>query len=118
MTGTMPQLINGILLLLTFLFVRIFYGGYLVSCDVRAAIDNEHSIDRYTDYQSWQFYGTMQNIKGQLPASVYYSYLFGNAVLNFLNWLWWVITLLVLLLYLSPCFFFLFTFRIITLPVG
>jgi len=30
----------------------------------------------------------MQNIKGQLPTSVYYSYLFGNAVLNFLNWLW------------------------------
>jgi len=102
MTGSMPQLINGILLLLTFLFVRIFYGGYLVSCHFRAAIDNECSINRHTDYrQSWQFYGTMQSIKRQIPALVYYSYLFGNAVLNFLNWLWWVVTLL---------HFFFFTF--------
>lgn len=30
MTGSRPQAINGVLLLLTFLCVRIFYGGFLV----------------------------------------------------------------------------------------
>lgn len=33
----------------------------------------------------------MQLIKNQITPSQYYAYLFGNCVLNFLNWLWYVV---------------------------
>ncbi|KAF8319414.1 DUF887-domain-containing protein, partial [Clavulina sp. PMI_390] len=66
MTGSLPQLINGVLLLGTFFTARIVYGGYMTV----------------------EFFHTMQSIQHEIPAVQYYAYFGGNILLNGLNWFW------------------------------
>jgi len=66
MTGSLPQLINGIALLLTFFSVRIVYGGKL----------------------SLEFFETLNSIRNEMSPAEHYAYGLGNLALNFLNWLW------------------------------
>ncbi|KAF8965309.1 TLC domain-containing protein [Flammula alnicola] len=65
-TGTRIQLINGIFLLGSFLFVRIIYGGYI----------------------SIQFFFTLMDVRHEIPLVYSIVYGLGNVVLQGLNWFW------------------------------
>ena len=88
-TGSPMQLVNGIFLLATFFSVRIVYGGYMVSlfCSFKPAGAYKESA-----VQSWQFFLTMSAVRSQIHPVQYAGYLGGNLTLNFLNWLWYVLS--------------------------
>jgi len=65
-TGTRVQLVNGILLILTFFFVRIVYGGLI----------------------SLHFFRTLLNIYDDVPLSYTLVYGTGNFLLMGLNFFW------------------------------
>jgi len=65
-TGSTFQLINGIILLLTFFSVRIVWGGYI----------------------SYNFFHTLYDVRRDIPWLYVPIYGLGNIVLQALNWLW------------------------------
>jgi len=65
-TGSQLQLINGILLLLTFFSARIVYGGYI----------------------SIQFFSTLRQVRHEIPLAYTLTYGFVNLMLQGLNWFW------------------------------
>ncbi|KLO10563.1 DUF887-domain-containing protein [Schizopora paradoxa] len=66
MSGSLIQVVNGALLLLSFAGARLFYGTIM----------------------SIAFYHTLIDIKDQLLLSTFLVYFIGNTVLNGLNWFW------------------------------
>ena len=98
-TGSQFQLINGILLVLTFFSVRIVYGGYIVGflffflplplsvTDVTLGLS-----------QSIYFFFTLLQVRDEIPLAYLLIYAFGNLMLQALSWFWWE------LLIFSPSF--------------
>ncbi|KAI4758615.1 DUF887-domain-containing protein [Aureobasidium sp. EXF-3400] len=110
MTGSIYQLINGIVLITTFFFCRLIWGSYnsvLVFRDVWTAMQNggvvglddnlglkyglDQSMSAVTP-QSQPYTGSedIMRFAGSrtLPAWLALSYLASNIVLNLLNWYW------------------------------
>jgi len=65
-TGSLAQMINGILLLITFFFSRIVYGSWI----------------------TWNFWQTLYAVREQFSTIALLIYVVGNGSLNVLNWIW------------------------------
>lgn len=65
-TGSPQQFVNGIVLLFTFLFVRIIWGGIV----------------------SYQFFLELLKVRDEIPALLFLVYGGGNLVLQGLNYFW------------------------------
>jgi len=64
--GTKVQLINGLALLASFFSARLLYGTYM----------------------SYNFYTTIIYNRDDIPTPLFWTYTFGNLLLNGLNWFW------------------------------
>ncbi|KAF9792113.1 DUF887-domain-containing protein [Thelephora terrestris] len=67
-SGSRIQLINGCFLLLSFIALRIIYGGFI----------------------SFEFFRTVLQVRNEVPLAVSLYYACGNAVLQSLNWIWMI----------------------------
>jgi len=65
-TGSTFQLVNGILLLVTFFAVRLVYGAFV----------------------SYDFISTLWSVRNQVHPALTAPYAIGNIMLNCLNWFW------------------------------
>jgi len=81
--GTKIQLINGLALLASFFSARLVYGTYMV----RVAMNMCRNSFSY-DPQSYNFYKTIIYNRADIPAVLFWTYTFGNLLLNSLNWFW------------------------------
>jgi len=66
MTGSVLQVVNGIVLVITFFIVRLCYGGLM----------------------SYRFFITLWDVRFQLPLLLAVAYAVGNLSLQALNWFW------------------------------
>ena len=92
-TGSQFQLINGILLVLTFFSVRIVYGGYIVGFSF-SFFPPSAPISYVTDVtlglsQSIYFFFTLLQVRHEIPLAYLLIYAFGNLMLQALSWFWW-----------------------------
>jgi len=65
-TGSLIQLANGIVLLLTFFAARIVFGTWI----------------------TWNFWQTLYAVRSQFSTPLLVLYVVGNGSLNVLNWIW------------------------------
>jgi len=65
-TGGYLQIMNGIVLLITFFFARICYGGLM----------------------SVRFFYTLSDVRSEIPTAMATIYALGNVALQALNWFW------------------------------
>ncbi|KAJ8523149.1 hypothetical protein ONZ45_g356 [Pleurotus djamor] len=65
-TGTKLQLVNGVLLISSFFFIRLVWGGYI----------------------SYSFLVDLYRVRNEVPPFYVFVYGVGNIVLQSLNWLW------------------------------
>ncbi|KAL6834404.1 TLC domain-containing protein [Trichoderma camerunense] len=100
MTGSRPQLYNGILLLFSFFSCRLIYGtfqSYCVFRDIFSAV-NAHPAKAFSE-SPVMIYATSETT---VPSWLATSYLVSNLTLNFLNFYWFIMMISAVLKRFQP----------------